>query len=94
MKLFFSDDVAGQSMRSGSATSLAENGVPPNLIQAIGRWASSAFQIYIRKNPVLLQALHFGRAAHDPLFNFFFSFLFFSSTSVSHINNNSCYFIL
>ena len=67
MKIFFSNDVGGQSMRAGGATSLAENGVPPNLIQAIGRWASAAFQIYIRKNPVLLQALLFGRAAHDPL---------------------------
>ena len=67
MRLFFSDDIAGQSMRAGGATSLAENGVPPHLIQAIGRWASPAFQIYIRKNPVLLQALLFGRAAHDPL---------------------------
>lgn len=65
MKLFFKSDVAGQSMRSGGATSLAEHGTPPHLIQAIGRWASSAFQIYIRKNPVLLQALLFGRAAHD-----------------------------
>ena len=67
MKLFFQSDVAGQSMRAGGATSLAENGIPPNIIQAIGRWASLAFQIYIRKNPVLLQALLFGRAAHDPL---------------------------
>jgi hypothetical protein len=67
MNLFFDTDVAGQSMRAGGATSLAENGVPPHLIQAIGRWASSTFQIYIRKNPVLLQALLFGRAAHDPL---------------------------
>jgi hypothetical protein len=67
MRLFFQDDVAGQSMRAGGATSLAENGVPPHLIQATGRWASSAFQIYIRKNPVLLQALLFGRAAHEPL---------------------------
>jgi hypothetical protein len=67
MKIFFSNDVAGQSMRAGGATSLAENGIPPHLIQAIGRWASPAFQIYIRKNPVLLQALLFGRAAHDPL---------------------------
>ena len=67
MRLFFAEDIAGQSMRAGGATSLAENGVPPHLIQAIGRWASPAFQIYIRKNPVLLQALLFGRAAHDPL---------------------------
>ena len=68
MRFFFKTDIAGQSMRAGGATSLAENGVPPNLIQAIGRWASNTFQIYIRKNPVLLQALLFGRAAHDPLF--------------------------
>jgi hypothetical protein len=67
MKLFFSNDIAGQSMLAGGATSLAENGIPPHLIQAIGRWASPAFQIYIRKNPVLLQALLFGRAAHEPL---------------------------
>ena len=37
MRLFFADDIAGQSMRAGGATSLAENGVPPHLIQAIGR---------------------------------------------------------
>ena len=67
LHLFFKSDVSGQSMRAGGATSLAENGVPPHLIQAMGRWASKAFQIYIRKNPVLLQALLFGRAAHDPL---------------------------
>ena len=67
MRLFFSEDIGGQSMRAGGATSLAENGVTPHLIQAIGRWASSAFQIYIRKNAVLLQALLFGRAVHDPL---------------------------
>ena len=35
-------------MRAGGATSLAEIGVPPQLIQAIGGWASIAFQIYIR----------------------------------------------
>jgi hypothetical protein len=69
LKLFFDSDVAGQSMRAGGATSLAESGVPPHLIQAIGRWASKAFQICIRKNPVLLQALLFGRAAHDPLYS-------------------------
>jgi hypothetical protein len=37
MRLFFNSDIAGQSMRAGGATSLAENGVPPHLIQAIGR---------------------------------------------------------
>ena len=63
LRRFFSSDTAGQSLRAGGATSLAENGVPPSIIQAIGRWASDAFKIYIRKNPVLIQALLFGQTA-------------------------------
>jgi hypothetical protein len=54
---YFSSDIAGQSMRAGGATSLAEHGVPPSLIQLMGRWSSDAFLIYIRKSPVLIQAL-------------------------------------
>nr|GAT53394.1 predicted protein [Mycena chlorophos] len=65
LKALFPQDVAGQSLRAGGATSLAEAGVPPATIQAIGQWASDAFQIYIRKNPVLLQAMLFGRPAHQ-----------------------------
>jgi hypothetical protein len=30
------------------------------IIQAIGRWASNAFQIYIRQHPVLLAAMLYG----------------------------------
>jgi len=61
---FFNSDTARQSLWAGGATSLAENGVPPSIIQAIGRWASNAFKIYIRKNPVLIQVLLFGQTAH------------------------------
>ncbi|KAF8226879.1 hypothetical protein L208DRAFT_1497376 [Tricholoma matsutake] len=57
LHLFFEKDVGGQSMRAGGATSLAEHGVAPHIIQGIGHWASSAWQIYIRKHPVLLQAI-------------------------------------
>lgn len=57
LRLFFGKDVAGQSMRAGGATALAEHGIPPAIIQASGRWASEAFLVYIRKNPTLLQAL-------------------------------------
>jgi hypothetical protein len=53
--LFFKPDIAGQSMRAGGATALAEHGVSPAIIQASGRWASKAFLVYIRKNPTLLQ---------------------------------------
>lgn len=61
LHVFFARDVAGQSMRAGGATALAELGVSPALIQATGHWASSAFQVYIRKNPVLIQALLYAR---------------------------------
>ena len=57
LRQFFDCDVAGQSMCAGGATSLAENGVPPSLIQLIGHWTSDTFFIYIRKSPVLIQAL-------------------------------------
>ena len=58
---FFSSNIGGQSMRAGGATTLAANGTAPSLIQAIGRWSSDAFRIYIRKNPVLIQALLHAR---------------------------------
>jgi hypothetical protein len=61
LRLFFERDIAGQSMRAGGATSLAENGVPPSLIQFMGRWSSDAFFIYIRKSPVLIQALLYSQ---------------------------------
>ena len=44
-------------MRAGGATSLAEHGVPPSIIQPLGRWSSQAFLIYIRKSPALIQAM-------------------------------------
>ena len=55
LRTFFPPNVAGQSMRAGGATALAEHGVSPAIIQASGRWASEAFLVYIHKNPTLLQ---------------------------------------
>lgn len=63
----FPNEIAGQSLRSGGATSLAESGADLATIQAAGRWASKAFRIYIRKNPFLLHAIIVGRPAHQPL---------------------------
>jgi hypothetical protein len=60
MRSFFPPQLAGQSLRAGGATMLAEKGVAPSLIQAAGRWSSDAFRIYVRKNPFLLQALLFA----------------------------------
>ena len=59
LRLHFPSDVAGHSLRAGGA---AQAGIPPHIIQAIGRWASDTFQIYIRQHPVLLAAFLFGRA--------------------------------
>jgi hypothetical protein len=59
-----SGNIGGQSLRAGGATALAEAGIPPHLIQAIGRWSSEAFNIYIRKHPVLLAALLYGPSTH------------------------------
>ncbi|KAF8586402.1 hypothetical protein K439DRAFT_1646287 [Ramaria rubella] len=50
--------VGGHSIRSGSATALA-------LAGAAGRWTSETFRIYIRKHPVLLQALLHGRTLFE-----------------------------
>jgi hypothetical protein len=61
LRTFFPTKIAGQSMRAGGATTLAECGTPPNIIQAMDRWASDTFQVYIRKNPVLLNALVYSR---------------------------------
>lgn len=45
-------------MRSGGATVLALAGIPLNVIQDTGRWASEAFKIYVRGHPLLwLRAL-------------------------------------
>jgi hypothetical protein len=55
--LFPDSNIAGQSMRAGGATALAEEGAPPHLIQSSGRWASDTFQIYVRKHPALLHAM-------------------------------------
>lgn len=60
---FPSHDVGGHSLRAGGATALAEAGIPSHIIQAVGRWASDMFQIYIRQHPVLLAALLYGHGA-------------------------------
>jgi hypothetical protein len=54
---FPNTNIAGQSMRAGGATALAEDGAPPHIIQSAGRWASNTFHIYIRKHPTVLHAM-------------------------------------
>jgi len=61
---YFGTDIAGQSMRSGGATAMAEAGAVPELIKGAGRWSSTAFERYIRKNLVMLHALILSRSSH------------------------------
>jgi hypothetical protein len=70
---YFGLDIAGQSMRAGGATAMAEAGAVPELIKGAGRWSSAAFERYIRKNPVVLHALILSRSSH-----------YHSSTNFSH----------
>ncbi|KAG2743558.1 hypothetical protein P692DRAFT_20747660 [Suillus brevipes Sb2] len=63
---FEGSTIVVQRAEAGGATSLAASGVPFDRIQAMGRWSSDAFCIYVRKNPALLHALVFnGRSIHD-----------------------------
>ncbi|PBK82948.1 hypothetical protein ARMGADRAFT_871346, partial [Armillaria gallica] len=52
--VFLDKCIAGQSMQAGGATGLAEDGTALHIIQAMGHWSTDTFQIYIRKNPILL----------------------------------------
>lgn len=66
LRVFFDVSIAGHSLRAGGATSLVGAGVSPSSIQRIGRWRSDTWERYVRKNPVLLQALLFGgHSIHD-----------------------------
>jgi hypothetical protein len=65
LRAHFPSDYAGHSLRSGGATALALANVPTDRIRLAGRWSSDTFQIYIRKNPILLNAVISGGAAFD-----------------------------
>jgi len=60
LRHFFPNSIAGQSMRAGRATALAEAGVAPTLIQTAGRWTTDTFNRYVRKSPFLFEALLSG----------------------------------
>lgn len=59
-------EFTGHSMRAGGATALALLGIPPHVIQAIGRWSSDEWQKYVRKHAYLQQALLHGHPPPHP----------------------------
>lgn len=52
--LYFDARYGGHSLRAGGATLLASKGVSFDLIQALGRWSSETFRIYIREHPYII----------------------------------------
>jgi hypothetical protein len=59
----------GQSARAGGATFYANLGISEDVLQAIGRWSSSAWKTYIREHPAVrmeiqLAALRFHNHWH------------------------------
>lgn len=48
---------SSHSFRIGAVTVAARNGVPDHLIQALGRWTSNAYQLYIRTPSEALASL-------------------------------------
>ncbi|TFY53164.1 hypothetical protein EVG20_g10240 [Dentipellis fragilis] len=59
LRSHFPSDITGHSLRAGGATALAEEGVPLDYIQLLGRWTSDTFRIYIRQNLSILCSLLF-----------------------------------
>ena len=49
-------EFGGHSARAGGATYYAGLGLSSEIIQALGRWSSEAFKIYIRDNPTVRAA--------------------------------------
>ena len=45
---FNASHYSGHSFRIGAATTAAKNGIQDNVIKMLGRWESSAYQLYIR----------------------------------------------
>ena len=57
---------ASHSFRIGTATTAAEAGLPPWLIQTLGRWSSNCFTLYIRTPPSILQKVPEMLASSHP----------------------------
>lgn len=61
IKSLFEGDVGGSSIRSGGATHLAICGASHQTIQAVGRWSSEAYRVYLRKHPIVVQSAIWSR---------------------------------
>ena len=48
---------AGHSFRIGAATTAAERGIEDSVIKMLGRWESSAYQLYVRASQQVLSSI-------------------------------------
>ena len=48
--------LTGHGFRAGGTTELICRGLPPYIVQMIGRWSSDAFEEYIRRHPLVMNA--------------------------------------
>ncbi|KAK4702114.1 hypothetical protein P7C70_g4112, partial [Phenoliferia sp. Uapishka_3] len=55
----------GHSLRIGGATQMLMNGIPPMVVQAIGRWASDSFMVYWRHVTAILAAQNMAHKIVD-----------------------------
>ena len=81
LRIFSPKSIAGQSMRAGGATVLAEDSTAPVLTQAAGRWSLDTFNHYVRQNPFLFEALLTGCAPRVLTFTSWFSWWFLCADS-------------
>ncbi|KZT25778.1 hypothetical protein NEOLEDRAFT_1156171 [Neolentinus lepideus HHB14362 ss-1] len=56
----FFPKMTGHALCCSGATLLTMNGVSPENIHHMGRWSSSAWEAYVHKHPILLQAFIFS----------------------------------
>jgi len=52
-----STSYAGHSFRIGAATAAAERGIEDSIIKILGRWESSAYQLYVRSSQQTLKSV-------------------------------------
>jgi len=52
-----STSYAGHSFRIGAATAAADRGIEDSIIKILGRWESSAYQLYVRSSQQTLKSV-------------------------------------
>ena len=57
MNIAHASTYAGHSFWIGAATTAAEKGIEDSVIKMLGRWESSAYQLYVRSSREMLSSV-------------------------------------